>query len=76
MVDIVSPANVCPNLKPPQNGALSCFLGNFGYDCLMACQSPWDVPAATNGHFYCTNSDGFWVPSTVPDCVGESCTAC
>ncbi|KAL8596366.1 hypothetical protein ACOMHN_066697 [Nucella lapillus] len=59
----------CPDLAPPQNGALSCHLGNFGWDCLMACQDPYDVPASVGtGHFYCTNADGFWAPADVPDC--------
>ncbi|XP_076471109.1 uncharacterized protein LOC143301006 [Babylonia areolata] len=59
----------CPKLDPPQNGALSCLLGNFGWDCLMACNKSWDVPASFDGHLMCTNSDGFWRPASAPGCT-------
>ena len=60
----------CPDLAPPENGALACLQGNFGVDCLMSCQEPYDVPGVVGrgGHFYCV-SDA-WIPSTVPGCVG------
>nr|UTK45904.1 sushi, HYR, ephrin receptor-like, and EGF domain-containing protein [Crepidula fornicata] len=61
--------NECPTLPAPTNGALACFLGSFGWDCLMSCHASWDVPASTDGHSYCTNSNKFWVPSSLPNCV-------
>ncbi|KAK7485590.1 hypothetical protein BaRGS_00023165, partial [Batillaria attramentaria] len=61
--------NNCTKLEAPRNGALTCYPGNFGWDCLMSCQSNWDVPSKTDGHFYCTNSNNYWTPSTVPDCI-------
>ncbi|XP_070199321.1 sushi, von Willebrand factor type A, EGF and pentraxin domain-containing protein 1-like [Littorina saxatilis] len=59
----------CPDLQPPANGAFSCNHGNIGWDCLMSCQEPYDVPAVLNrdGHFYCSTSA--WSPSKVPDCT-------
>ncbi|KAK7466018.1 hypothetical protein BaRGS_00037419, partial [Batillaria attramentaria] len=57
------------DLGVPVHGALACQLGNFGWDCLLACREGWDVPQKSDGHFLCTNSDGFWNPAKVPDCV-------
>ncbi|KAK7475613.1 hypothetical protein BaRGS_00033162, partial [Batillaria attramentaria] len=62
-------ANNCTELDAPANGALSCNLGNFGWDCLMSCNEHWDVPAHFSGHFYCTNSKTFWQPSILPNCT-------
>ncbi|KAK7466023.1 hypothetical protein BaRGS_00037424 [Batillaria attramentaria] len=60
---------VCPDLPAPQNGALACYLGNYGYNCLMSCNEDYDTNAQTDGKFECTNSNGFWFPSNVPDCT-------
>ena len=60
----------CTNLTAPLNGALACYQGNFGKECLMACQASWDVPAYTDGRFTCPNHVGIWTPSIVPDCTG------
>ncbi|XP_076450356.1 sushi, von Willebrand factor type A, EGF and pentraxin domain-containing protein 1-like isoform X2 [Babylonia areolata] len=60
----------CSPLRPPKNGALSCHLGNLGWDCVMSCNALWDVPAYTSGHFLCVNAVQRWLHgSEVPDCV-------
>ncbi|XP_076451135.1 uncharacterized protein LOC143287013 [Babylonia areolata] len=59
----------CPTLNAGVNGALACFLGNYGKDCLMSCAENWDIPAYTDGRFVCANSNGYWLPPTVPGCV-------
>ncbi|XP_076471616.1 uncharacterized protein LOC143301299 [Babylonia areolata] len=62
--------NSCPDLEPPYRGALTCNMGNFGWDCLMSCQKPYDLPGNIgDGHFYCTNSNGYWIPDVVPGCT-------
>ncbi|KAK7466019.1 hypothetical protein BaRGS_00037420, partial [Batillaria attramentaria] len=58
----------CPALRPPDHGALSCFFGELGWDCMMFCDAMWDVPLQTDGHFYCTSEFGTWSPPTVPNC--------
>ncbi|KAK7466020.1 hypothetical protein BaRGS_00037421, partial [Batillaria attramentaria] len=59
----------CPALQPPTNGALSCFLGKLGWDCLMSCDASWEIPFTTSGLFFCLNSVGTWNTQVVPDCV-------
>ncbi|XP_076471369.1 uncharacterized protein LOC143301165 [Babylonia areolata] len=61
--------NKCPKLGKPKNGALTCLLGNYGWDCIMSCNDNWDIQIAFDGHYLCTNSKGYWEPSTVRDCI-------
>ncbi|XP_070184227.1 sushi, von Willebrand factor type A, EGF and pentraxin domain-containing protein 1-like isoform X2 [Littorina saxatilis] len=61
--------NNCSALAPPRNGALACYLADFGKYCLMSCEASWDVPAQTDGRFLCTNSNAYWVPGVAPDCI-------
>ncbi|KAK7448538.1 hypothetical protein BaRGS_00040086 [Batillaria attramentaria] len=64
---------ICPNLTAPQNGALSCYLGNHGYDCYMSCNENWDVPGKVpdGGRYTCTNSRQTWIPPTMVDCIAR-----
>ncbi|XP_070188799.1 P-selectin-like [Littorina saxatilis] len=61
----------CKDLTAPTNGALACYTGNFGKECLMSCQENWDVPASSNGRFACPNDKGIWVPEVVPNCIAR-----
>ena len=51
----------CLPLSPPQNGALSCLMGEMGWDCMFHCDAAWDLSASTgyfDGHLFC-NSESF-----------------
>ena len=64
------PEDKCPALPPPKNGALSCYLGDMGWDCHLACEAAYDVPFKSYAWFVCPNERRFWSPSHVPDCIG------
>ncbi|XP_070189507.1 uncharacterized protein [Littorina saxatilis] len=59
----------CPVLITPTNGALACYDGNFGRECIMSCVSGWDLPASFDGRFYCPYNQGFWITAIVPNCT-------
>ena len=74
-ISICSTEVACPPLKPPANGALSCFPGTNGVDCVMSCDSNYAIPKIYNnpgGMFMCSSEVQFWMPSRVPDCIGKS----
>ncbi|OWF48143.1 Sushi, von Willebrand factor type A, EGF and pentraxin domain-containing protein 1 [Mizuhopecten yessoensis] len=70
--------NNCPDLFPPQNGALTCDTWMFGRQCMMHCNANYDIPAGAGGasvgrftgQFTCSTSSGKWSPiETVPGCT-------
>nr|XP_006825005.1 PREDICTED: uncharacterized protein LOC100367903 [Saccoglossus kowalevskii] len=66
-------AMICPTLRPPDNGALTCgYLGRGDKYCYMACNNQFEIPrleAQDVGDPYLCAPGGTWIPGeTVPDC--------
>ena len=62
---------LCPDLRPPDNGALAC--DNWLHGCQMLCHIEFDIPrtAPTDEEFVCADTEGTWRPhDIVPDCSG------
>lgn len=71
--------NLCEQLLPPTNGAISCAEWLYGQICTMQCQGSFDIPYGTknsdgsnfDGKFVCSSKTGKYSPSdTVPNCTG------